>query len=146
MLVEVVLRDDVVWEYGYWHLHVFVSLHWSAKIEVFDVKACISGVGGADCAVPQYFCGGKFGCARSEFAGVVNEVTSCGEADAVGVCFLRAVVHNDACVCDCAIAGDVADLVVGEDIYGVGTWRLCEVVALCEITEFLSKRACPSVS
>ena len=35
----------------------------------------------------------------------------------VGVCFLWAVVHDDACVCDCAIAGDVADLVVGEDIY-----------------------------
>ena len=72
MVVEFVLLDDVVGENGDRHFHVLVSFHWCAKIKVFDVQACVSGVGGADGAVPKDFGRGEFGCARGEFSWVVD--------------------------------------------------------------------------
>ncbi len=115
MVAEFVLFDDVVWENGEWHFHIFISCHRGAEIEVFDVQACVSGVDGADGAVPENLCGGEFSCARSEFSWVVDQVTSGCEVCAVGVCLLRSVIDYDASIRNCAIAGDGADLLVGED-------------------------------
>ena len=35
LLHEVILFYDVLWEYAYWHLHVFVSIHWCALVNFF---------------------------------------------------------------------------------------------------------------
>ena len=115
MVAEFVLFDDVVWENGERYFHIFISCHRGGEIKVFDVQASVLGVGGADGAVPENLCSGEFGCARSEFSWVVDQVTSGCEADVVGVCFLRSVIDNDACIRDCAIPGDGMDLFMGED-------------------------------
>ena len=102
----------MVGKYVEWYFHVFVSGHGCAKLEVFDVKACVACSLGADCAVPQDFGCCEFCGTRGEFSGVIDEVTARGEADAVGVGFLWSVIDNNSCVCYGSIGQNFAYFVM----------------------------------
>ena len=92
-----------------------------------------------DCAVPQNFGCYEFCGTRGELSGEIDEVAASGEADAVGVGFLGSVVHNDSSVCDRAVMWNIAYLIVGEDVDGIG--------ARCEDVDGIGARcACEFVT
>ena len=41
--VEVVFIDNLLGNEGEWHLHIFLAVHWSSKIEIVNVKAHVFG-------------------------------------------------------------------------------------------------------
>lgn len=48
----IILFDGCLRQFVNRDFHVFEACHWSAKIEVFDVKAHVMGIWCADYAVP----------------------------------------------------------------------------------------------
>lgn len=115
MFGEIVLINCCLRENTEWHFHVLKSVHWCAQVEVLDVQAEISGANCADDAVPHHFRSCEICCARCKLSRVFDEVSSCRESYAIGVCFLRPVVDNDAGVSDRAIVGYVKYFCVGHD-------------------------------
>ncbi len=67
-----------------------------------------------------------------ELKGVIDQVSSHCNTDAVGVLLLGTMVDDDPCIRDCSIRGDVLDFRVGEKKYGVS--GLCYTrFALCPV-------------
>ena len=73
----------------------------------------------------------------------MDEVSSCCDADSIGVRLLWAEINNYACICDCSVSWDGLDLGVCEDEVRVGTRCARLLVTLCLIAKFLTKRVHP---
>ena len=128
------------------YFHVLEAGHWSAEVEVFVVKAHVSGARCADDAVPQQFGGCEICGVSGEIACIVNEVATCCQSDSVGIRFLWAVVNNDSCVRDGAVAWNLFDLVVCVHEDTVGAWCVGGCITLGKVSEFFAEGPRPSAA
>ena len=91
-----------------------------AQIKVFDISTCVSCPWGGNYAVPHDLGRSEVGRSGGQFVGIVDEVAAGGDADSVGGIFLlRAVVDDDARVCDGAVGWNVGYLVEVHELDGV---------------------------
>ena len=65
--------------------HVFGTVHRGVQVEIFDVYCHEFGSWGGDDTVEEAFGGGHAGCWSADFAGIVDEIATDGEADAMRV-------------------------------------------------------------
>ena len=93
----------------------------------------------ADHAVPQEFGGRDVGCSRGEFAGVINEISTCRDPNTVGIFLLGAVVDDYLCIHDGPVFGNIWDVRGDHDKHSVGTLLSRLVVALTHAAKILAK-------
>lgn len=103
---EIILIDDVGRDDLKRDAHVFVSVEWCSEVEQFEICGEVAGVGGANDTVPEYFGSDQVSGASGEFTGVIDEVTTNGDADSIGVFLLRSVVNNNASIGYGSVRGD----------------------------------------
>jgi hypothetical protein len=85
---EIILLNDVGRDDLERDAHIFVSVEWRSEVEQFEICGEVPGVGGANDAVPENFGDDQVSGASGEFTGVIDEVTTNGDADSIGVFFL----------------------------------------------------------
>ena len=139
MFLEAVLIDGVLGEQANWEFHVLEPIEWPSQIKILDINSHELCILGAEDAVPNDFGCSEVGGAGGKFAGVFDEVASCGHADAVWIFLLWAEVDDDASVSNNAIFWDVLDFVMRHDKDGVCSLFASFVVALGHAAPFLSK-------
>ena len=106
--------NDVVGDQAHGHFHVLVTVERRFEVHVFDVGATKFGTGRAHDAIPHDFGGDHVGRPRGEFVGIIDEVAANGDADAVRVVFLRAMVDDNTGVGHRTVLRDAPDFVVRE--------------------------------
>ena len=79
--------------------HVFVSVHVSTKIKIFDVNCHEAAAWPGDCAVEYNFGGSERSCGGADIAWVVDKVASAGKSDSVAFGFVGSFAGNKARVC-----------------------------------------------
>ena len=88
-----------------WHMHIFVVIHWCGEVEKFEIGGDIMRVWHADYVVPHDFQHDKVRSVSGKFIRVIDEVTTNGDADSIGIFILQMVVDNDSGVGSCAVSG-----------------------------------------
>ena len=68
---------------------------------------------------------------KFSMAMVVNQVTTCGDVNVVGVYFLWAIVNNNASIGDSLVSGYIVDFVVSHDKEIVAPLCSSFLVTLC---------------
>ena len=86
-LLEVVLVDDVLWDVGYFQLHVFGAVHWCVQIKILDVDRHETCTLCGDDAVEQHFHCHHIGRWSAAIVGVIDAVADDGESYPVWVFF-----------------------------------------------------------
>ena len=95
---EFIVCDDFVGDGGDGDEHVFVILHWCAKIVVFNVQAEPMSTWGRKCAVHEYFESCHVGYFHTQIARVIDEVAAYSDACAVRFSFLGTVAADKTCI------------------------------------------------
>jgi hypothetical protein len=101
------MLNDVLWEEGERHYHIFIPVKWHVKVHVLDVSASKTCPLCADCAVPKKFGGNHVSDARGEFK---NQVTTNRDANAVKGFFLWTMIDDNSTISDCPVSRDVPNL------------------------------------
>jgi hypothetical protein len=114
------MLDDVLWEKGERHLHVFIPIEWHVRVCVLDVSAGKTCPLCADCAVPKKFRGNHVSGARGEFKRIIDQVTANSDANVVRVFFLWTTINGNSTVRDCPVNRDVPNLFGGQEEGCVG--------------------------
>ena len=99
LILQLILVYGVLGEDSDQHHHVFKSFYWHTKLKVFNVKAHVFCIIRAQYAAPQYFRCGNVRRSCCQFPRVYDRVSSCGDADLVGVFFPWMIVHNYVGIC-----------------------------------------------
>ena len=94
------------------HSHVFISIQWSSKVEVFNVEAGVSCTWRADYAIPHDLCCGQFRCSCCQFSRVVDEVSAGSYSYSVWILFLRSIIYYHSCVCYNSVFWNVFDFIM----------------------------------
>ncbi len=82
---------------------MFVAVEWHFEIHILDVGSTKSCTRCTDGAVPKKLGRDHVGGLCVELKGVVDQVSSHYNTDAVGVLLLGTMVDDDPCICDCLI-------------------------------------------
>ena len=82
------MRDDFLGDGVDGDEHVFIIIHWCAKIVVFNVQAEPMSTWGRECAVHEYFESCHVSHLHTQIARVIDEVAANGDACAVRFRFL----------------------------------------------------------
>ncbi len=96
------------------HLHVLISIEWSFKIHVFDVRITKFGSWGTDDTVPHNFCRDHVGCTCGEFVWIIDEVAANGDSNLIQIILMGAVVDDNSCIRESTIFWDASDISMGE--------------------------------
>ncbi len=142
------MLDDVLWEKGERHLHIFIPIKWHVKVHVLDFgtgKICPLR---ADRAVPKKFSRNHVSGAHGEFKRIIDQVSASSDANVVRVFFLWMMINDNLTVRDCLVGRDVPNLFGGQEEYCVGligdAWfALCQLMYLfahCWYPEMLEVR------
>jgi hypothetical protein len=99
------MLDDVLWEKGERHLHIFIHIMWRVKVHVLDVSAGKMCPLCADCAVPKKFRRNHVSGVHSEFKRIIDQVTTNSDANAVGVFFLWTMINDDSTILTVRLVG-----------------------------------------
>jgi hypothetical protein len=99
------MLNDVLWEEGESHLHIFIPAVWHVKVHVLDVGAGKACPLCTDHAVPKKFVGNHVSGARGEFKRTIDQVTANNDVNAVRVFFLWTMINNNSTICDCSVIG-----------------------------------------
>ena len=99
------------------------------EIEIGKVEAEKGGTRSGEYTVEEELGSGEISCGRVCFASVVDKVASDGEADAVGVSFLRTMVGADAKVCGFLSFGKLIGV---DEMKSVGSFGVAVLAALCK--------------
>ncbi len=124
-------------------VHVFVPVKGGQKIEVLYIKAHIFGAGCAEYAVPVELQGGDVSRPCRELARVIDEITTGGDSDAVGICLLRVVVGDLSGMCDNAVFWDIRYVLQGHDKHCIGPFVSCFIITLTHATRVFSECSHP---
>ena len=135
---EVVVHDDFLGDGGDGDEHVFVIIHWCAKIVVFNVQAEPTSTWGRKCAVHEYFEHCHVGYFHTQIARVINEVATNGDACAVRFSFWGTVAADKTGVGRSFVFGDLGER---NKEYSVGRFHTVVCETLCEATKFIGGRA-----
>lgn len=130
---EVVLVENRLGDERYRDHHVFIAIHVSVQVEVFDVHGHEHGVWGGQDAVEEEFGCGEAGGFGADITRVVNEVATDSPAHTSRLFFLGTVGDNIAKVGGSASLGD---LVMADKVDSVGALGL--FVALGKTASFFS--------
>ncbi len=114
--------DDVLWEKGHWHFHILIPVKGCFEVHIFDVIASKTGPFGADDAVSKGFQRDHVSGKSGEFKRVVDKITSNSDPDPIGVFLLGAITNDNPGICQGPVFGDLSDLMVGEEKYGIGSF------------------------
>ena len=93
-VLEFVVHDDFLGDGVDGDEHVFIIIHWCAKIVVFNVQAKPMSTWGRECAVHEYFESCHVGHFHTQIARVIDEVAANGDACVVRFSFLGAVAAD----------------------------------------------------
>ena len=104
------MLNDVLWENGERHLHIFIPIKWCIKVHVLDVGAGKTCSLCADCAVPKKFGGNYVSGVHGEFKRIIDQVTTNHDTSAVRVFFLWPMINDNLTICDCPVSRDVPNL------------------------------------
>jgi hypothetical protein len=112
--------NDVLWEVGERHLHIFIPVERRAKVHVLEVGAGKTCPLCVDCAVSKKFGGNHISGAHGEFKRIIDQVTTNRDANVVKVFFLWTIIDDNSTIRDCPAGRDVPDLFgrKGEDCVG----------------------------
>jgi hypothetical protein len=129
------MLDDVLWEKGERHLHIFIPIEWCANVHVLDVGAGKMCPLCADCAVPKMFRGNHVSGVHGESKRIIDQVTTNSDVNMVRVFFLWTMINYNSTIRDCPVGRDVSNLFGGreEDCVGPigGAWfALCQSIYL----------------
>ena len=133
---EFVLRDDFLGDGVDGDEHVFVIIHWCAKIVVFNIhdQAEPTSTWGRECAVHEYFescCVCHF---HTQIARVIDEVAANSDACAVRFSFLGMVPADKTGIGRSFVFGDLGER---NKEYSVGRFHMVVWEALREATKFV---------
>ena len=106
-VMEFVVCDDFVGDGGDGDEHVFVILHWCAKIVVSNAQAEPSSAWGRQCAVHEYFESCHVSYFHTQIGRIIGEVAAYGDACAVRFSFLGMVAADKTCVGRSFVFGDL---------------------------------------
>ncbi len=121
------------------YAHVFVPVKGGQKVEVLYIKVHIFGAGCAEYAVPVELQGGDVSRLCHELAGVIDEITTGCDSDAVGICLLGAVVDNHSGICDNADFWDIWYFLRGHDKHRIGPFLSCFIITLTHSAKVFSE-------
>jgi hypothetical protein len=108
------MLNDVLWEEGESHLHIFILIKWCVKVHVLDVGASKMCPLCVDPAVPKKFRGNHVSGACGEFKRIIDQVTANSDANVVGVFFLWTMIDVNLTIPDCLVGRDVPNLFWGK--------------------------------
>ncbi len=89
------------------YLHVFESVDWGGKVKVFCVKAHIFSPWCAEYTVPNEFGSCDVCHLCCELAGVIDDVSTSRDLDAVGIFCLWVMVNDYPCIHYHSVLGDI---------------------------------------
>ncbi len=135
---EAILFNDPWGEKGERYVHVFVPVKGGRKVEVLYIEAHIFGAGCAEYTVPVELQGGDVSRPCCELAGVIDEITTGGDSDAVGICLLGVVVDDHSGICDDAVFWDIRYVLLGHDKHCIGPFLSCFIITLTHAAEVFS--------
>ena len=142
-VVQIVLFIRPGWEERKRHLHVFKSIEGGSQVKILDVEAHVLCAFSAEDTVPHQFQCGEVGCSCRELAGVVDEVASRRDSNAMRVYFLWTELDNYPCVRDCSICLDEEDVSVSHNKNCIGTFLPSFIVPLQYASKVFSKGGLP---
>ena len=131
---EFVVHDDFLGDGVDGDEHVFLIIHWCAKIVVFNVQAKPTSTWGRECAVHNYLESCHVGHFHTQIARVINEVAAKGDACAVRFSFLGTVAADKMGIGRSFVFGDLRER---NKEYSVGRFHTVVWEALREATKFV---------
>jgi hypothetical protein len=135
LVEESIMLNDVLWEEGERHLHIFIPVKWHVKVHVLDVGAGKTCALCADHAVPKKFGGNHVSGTCGEFKGIIDQVTTNRDANGVRVLFLWTMIDDNSTIHDCPVSRDVLNLFGRKEEVcigpiGNGWFSLCQLMYL----------------
>ena len=94
--VHIVLVDEFLGDEFARYTHVLISFHRGLEVKVFDICAEIFSVWGRKYAVPEHLGCYEVSCSGGDISRVIDEISSYGNTDSVGVSFLGSVIDQPA--------------------------------------------------
>ena len=131
---EFVVRDDILGDGVDGDEHVFVIIHWCAKIVVFNVQAKPTSTWGRECAVHEYFESCHVDHFHNQIARVIDEVAANSDVCAVRFTFLGMVAADKMGIGRSFVFGDLGER---NKEYSVGRFHTFVWEALREVTKFV---------
>ena len=131
---EFVVHDDFLGDGVDGDEHVFVIIHWCAKIVVFDVQTESTSTWGRECAVHKYFESCHVGPFHTQITSVIDEVATNGDACAVRFSFWGTVAANKTGVGRSFVFRDLGER---NKEYSVGRFHTVVWEALRKATKFV---------
>jgi hypothetical protein len=96
--LQIVLLNCPHWEKGKGYFHVLEVLQCSGEVKFFDVKAHVTCILCAYHTVPVEFFSVEVGRENEGIAIIIDQIASRCDSDAVGIIFLRLVIHDRICI------------------------------------------------
>ena len=131
---EFVVHDDFLGDGVDGDEHLFVIIHWCAKIVVFNVQAEPMSTWGRECAVHEIFESCHVCHCHTQIARVIDEVAANGDACAVRFSFLGTVAADKTGIGRSFVFGDLGER---NKEYSVGRFHMVVWEALHEATKFI---------
>jgi hypothetical protein len=78
-----------------------------------------------------------------EFAGVIDEITTGGDSDAVGICLLGVVVDDHSGIWDNAVLWELRYVLQGHDKHRIGPFLSCFIITLTHTGRVFSECSHP---